>query len=132
MKTMTCGFMFNEDYSEVLLINKNRPDWQNGKMNGIGGKIESDESPHECMIREFEEETGISDTTWIRLCELWNKDWMVYFFWTVGDIHSAKATTDEVPQVVQTNNLPDNVIENLHWLVHLAMDRNADGYNVRK
>lgn len=29
-----CGFMFNEDYSEVLLINKNKPEWQKGKKNG--------------------------------------------------------------------------------------------------
>lgn len=52
------GFMFNEDESKVLLVHKNRPTWQAGKLNGIGGKIEAGETPLQAMEREFMEETG--------------------------------------------------------------------------
>lgn len=46
------GFMFNEDRTRVALIEKQKPDWQRGKLNGIGGKIEDDESPVEAMTSE--------------------------------------------------------------------------------
>lgn len=52
------GIMFSEDEKKVLTIWKNRPSWQAGKLNGIGGKIEAGESPLEAMHREFIEETG--------------------------------------------------------------------------
>lgn len=52
------GFMFSEDSSKVALIRKNRPEWQKGLLNGIGGHCESsDKNNQDTMIREFEEET---------------------------------------------------------------------------
>ena len=42
----------------VALIKKTHPDWQKGKLNGIGGHIELSESPHQTMVREFYEETA--------------------------------------------------------------------------
>ncbi len=52
------GFMFSPDEKKVLLIWKNRPSWQAGKLNGIGGKVNPGETPLEAMEREFIEETG--------------------------------------------------------------------------
>lgn len=62
------GFMFSEDKSKVLLILKDRPQWQAGKLNGIGGKTDKSKDlyPKETQIREFYEETGIVTNT---------KDW---------------------------------------------------------
>jgi 8-oxo-dGTP diphosphatase len=34
------GFMFSSDHSEVALIRKRKPEWQRGKLNGIGGKCD--------------------------------------------------------------------------------------------
>lgn len=51
------GFLFSEDESRVLLVLKNRPAWQEGKLNGVGGKIEAGETPLQAMEREFKEET---------------------------------------------------------------------------
>lgn len=53
------GFTFSPTFSHVLLLWKNRPAWQAGKLNGIGGKIEEGETAEEAMAREFTEETGI-------------------------------------------------------------------------
>lgn len=40
---ITCG-------EKVLLMQKNRPAWQKGKFNGIGGKINKGESPLNCIV----------------------------------------------------------------------------------
>lgn len=56
------GFAFYKD--KVILIKKNRPEFQKDKLNGIGGKIEKNEDAIGAMVREFKEETGI--TTSIR------------------------------------------------------------------
>jgi 8-oxo-dGTP diphosphatase len=36
-----------------------KPDWQAGKLNGVGGKIEPGETSKTAMAREFHEETGV-------------------------------------------------------------------------
>jgi 8-oxo-dGTP diphosphatase len=71
------GFAFNYDRTHVLLVWKNRPRWQNGLLNGIGGKIEANEFPFAAMKREFYEETGLDS-------EMHGIDW-VY----VGKKHRA-------------------------------------------
>lgn len=53
------GFAFNPEQSRVALIKKNRPEWQAGILNGIGGHIEPGEEPHDAMVREFREEAGV-------------------------------------------------------------------------
>jgi 8-oxo-dGTP diphosphatase len=53
------GFCFNNELTMVVLIRKTHPDWQAGKLNGVGGLVELGESPIEAMIREFKEETGV-------------------------------------------------------------------------
>lgn len=54
---LVVGFVFRG--KEVVLILKNRPDWQAGRLNGVGGRVEAGESPKEAMVREFKEETGL-------------------------------------------------------------------------
>lgn len=46
------------DDTRVAMIRKNRPAWQAGSLNFIGGKMESHEGIRDAMVREFEEETG--------------------------------------------------------------------------
>ena len=60
MKQYVLGFAFTKDKSEIILIEKQKPDWQKGKLNGVGGKVELDDNNEtEAMIREFREETGV-------------------------------------------------------------------------
>jgi 8-oxo-dGTP diphosphatase len=64
------GFMFNPAENAVLLIRKRRPLWQEGKLNGIGGRIEEGETPEGAMRRECVEEVGIYCDTWNHFCVL--------------------------------------------------------------
>lgn len=43
---------------------KKKNDVNHDKWIGIGGKFEHGESPEECMLREFREETGLVLTSW--------------------------------------------------------------------
>lgn len=57
-----CGFAFygaGGYRPRVVLMRKVKPDWQAGKLNGVGGKIEAGETPEVAMAREFREETGV-------------------------------------------------------------------------
>jgi 8-oxo-dGTP diphosphatase len=63
MDRFVVGFPFNEDATVILLVRKLRPKWQEGLLNGIGGKIEAGETPREAMLRESKEETGL-DVAW--------------------------------------------------------------------
>lgn len=57
MKHYVMGFVFNKTRNRVLLVKKKRPEWQAGKWNGIGGKIDdTDISPLAAMQREGYEE----------------------------------------------------------------------------
>lgn len=59
------GFAFDERAEYVLLVHKLKPEWQRGRLNGIGGKIEPGETPLEAMDRECLEETGLR-LTWVQ------------------------------------------------------------------
>ncbi len=52
------AFLFNQDMNKVWLIRKQKPEWQKGCLNGIGGKIEEGETAMAAMIRELKEESG--------------------------------------------------------------------------
>lgn len=44
--------------NKILLLNREKPGWM-GSWNGVGGRIEPNETPFECVVREVREETGI-------------------------------------------------------------------------
>lgn len=120
------GFLFNPDMTEVVLIKKNRPDWQKGLLNGVGGKIESGEDPITAMIREFKEETGLEIIDWFDLVEIKGNGYVCYFFYSVSKkYYDVKTKTDEmvfVKDCADLYYLP--VIENLKWLIPMCKDKN--------
>jgi 8-oxo-dGTP diphosphatase len=126
-----CGFLFSHERSLVALIEKQRPDWQRGKFNGIGGKVEFGETIWEAMSREFWEETGcaITPSEWTHFCTLTHlsRDGLVYFF---------KADTDP-SQPCKVHTMTDErvlwcpahylaglpVMDNLRWLIPMAASK---------
>lgn len=79
MENMVVGFPFF-DFDGVYLIRKNRPEWQAGMLNGIGGHVEKGETPINAMIRECFEETGVSVENWIHVCVMKGEDFYLDVF----------------------------------------------------
>src|SRR5690349_19642349 len=60
---------------KVLLIEKDRPAWMRGRLNGVGGHVEPDDDSYvEAMRREFEEETGWLFWEWEHFATLCGDD----------------------------------------------------------
>lgn len=59
MIVATLNYIRKDDKTLMLYRNKRIDDYHLGKYNGVGGKLESGESPEECALREIEEETGL-------------------------------------------------------------------------
>ena len=125
------GFMFDATNAEVALIEKQRPEWQKGRLNGIGGKIEEGETPHQAMVREFEEEAGLKteESDWHLFCSLVGEDgsWQVDFFSCNSDIENLRNVltqiTDERLAIVPVKYIDNwNVMSNLKWLIPMGLD----------
>lgn len=133
-----CGFLFDTDYDRVVLIRKNRPDWQAGKLNGVGGHLEEDESLCEAMSREFREETGIdtSPMDWDFFCTIDNleRGSMCHFARAVAPYDTlmlAKSMTDEIVEVFPLTHLQSQVMmDNLKWLIPMAADEKVQDSRV--
>lgn len=126
MKSYTLGFIFNPTYSKVLLMHKNRPDWQKGRLNGVGGKIEEGEESIACIVREIREETGLVTQRhdWILVGTMKGSDWFcdVYGLVYTSTMGVVSAITDEQVEWFDVHALPRNIISNLAWLVPLTVD----------
>lgn len=111
-------------YGRVALIRKNRPEWQAGRLNGVGGHIEPGETPAEAMVREFEEETGRRIGGWELFVDMEFPGARIYFYRTrIGTsiMDSLRTTTDETVVKIDARSLhPAAAIPNLLWLVPLA------------
>jgi len=120
------GFAFSANRQFVALIQKNRPKWQAGKLNGIGGHVEGDEAFAITQQREFWEETGvvIPSNEWNAFATLIGPDWHVRCFSAYTDAtFDVRSMTDEEVKVLpvdKLNLLP--IIPNLSYLVPLALD----------
>lgn len=125
------GLLYSDEGDRVTLILKNRPQWQAGSYNALGGKIELGETPEQAMKREFIEEAGV-DIDWNYRFVLTGPDYRVHWF----SCHNTEAMTylrtmtDEIVEVVETYDLPENVIPNLWWIVPMMNDDTIDPASV--
>jgi len=119
------GLLFSKDMNRVALIQKARPEWQKGRLNGIGGHVEPGETEADAMHREFREETGAS-VNWTRFCTLRGHTWTVEWFKAWMDVQLSDQTDEHVDwfNVADVlNGVIPNVIPNVRWLVLLALDK---------
>lgn len=134
------GFFFDQRLENVVLISKQKPSWQRGFLNGVGGKIEPGETSLQAMVREFEEETGVKTHSddWSSIASLQETNgWSVDVFATVAfdeDFWSVRTTTDEEIVVVLARFLDarSDVLPNLRWLIPLCLDFFRIGSNLSK
>ena len=85
MKQTTLCYI--DDGSRYLMLHRVKKDHDasHGKWIGVGGKCEADESPDECMLREVNEETGLTVTRWryrgivTFISDTWDNEYMHLF-----------------------------------------------------
>jgi 8-oxo-dGTP diphosphatase len=130
-KEYVLGFVFNEEGDRVLLIHKQRPDYQQGKWNGLGGKIEDGEIPKMAMMREFFEECGIFLSKWEDRGRFGNDEWCVHVLTGIADIEQAQQTTDEPVQSFPITDLPFmTTMPHTSWLINLCRDKTIQDFHV--
>lgn len=131
------GFLLDDNANRVVLIRKNRPAWQAGRLNGVGGKVEPGETVEDAMLREFREEADVVILDWQHFASLTWEEGVVRFFRSFHPspvLQACRTTTDEAIEVHRVSALlepgaRDGVIPNLLWLVPLAAHRH-DTYDV--
>ncbi|OGO36950.1 MAG: hypothetical protein A2147_09735 [Chloroflexi bacterium RBG_16_57_8] len=119
MNKYVVGFLF-DTRGRVALITKNRPAWQKGRLNGIGGHIENDETPEQAMVREFREEAGCDGLAWRQYCVVRGNVYELNVFTARSELAEIRSTTDEMVGWYSIDRLPDNVLPNLRWLIPMA------------
>ncbi len=128
------GFLFNKQLSSVVLISKTKPRWQNGLLNGVGGKVEPGEFAKDAMVREFMEETGVDKHLDWKLfanffsshCDPAAPNAMISCFTAKADddtFNSVRTTTEEEVMTLDLMAVQKaSTVPNLKWLVPLAVD----------
>jgi len=135
MKEYVLGFAFDIKKPNVVLIEKEKPEWQNGFLNGVGGKIESyDETIFSAMEREFKEETGVGSwNVWKHFATLtFDNDILggakVYCFKVFNDIiYQCKTMESEEIKIINVLDLNNKkCIRHIKTLIPMAMDDSID------
>jgi len=130
MKAMTVGFIFDHHLANVLLIKKNRPEWQKGYYNGVGGHLELKEMSEGdwagSWCREVSEEVGLvlSRLRVIQIGRIVVNDIIVivyaYKLSEDGSEGSVQKMTDEIPRWFDPKLIVLPIIENLSFFIPFA------------
>ena len=123
----TVAFIFNKDLSKVLLIHKQKPDWQKGFINGVGGKYEEGETPGQCVARETKEETllEIPEKNWVYAGVIEQPQGNVGILTAQysGPESDASQGDHEKIEWFTIDPLPKNVMPNLRFLIPVCLEK---------
>lgn len=142
-KEYVCGFLFfnevripasealsgpepvmNHKFDKVLLILKDRPLWQAGKYNGIGGKVEKDEKPFDAMVRECYEECGLTIEDWKFYLTMNGPGYRIHFYKSFHQkIEQWQKKTSESLAAFPVRQLPENLINSNRYLIPMALEK---------
>jgi 8-oxo-dGTP diphosphatase len=121
MKAYVVGIILDNTAEKVLLIRKNRPRWQIGRLNGVGGKLEEGESSYEAMVRECSEECVLLLHNWL-LVDTYTDGinfTIDYFVIKTSSIEKVKSSTDELVELWCIDDLElDDVVEPTLDFIH--------------
>lgn len=121
------ALLFTADRGRLVLVHKTRPAWQAGRSNALGGKVAAGETPAEAARREVWEEAGVRVAEWEEFLVWEDPVYRMHALRAFDDGAALGARTAEDQEVflASVDSLPPTLIDNLRWLVPLALDRDV-------
>jgi 8-oxo-dGTP diphosphatase len=120
------ALLFTRDASRLVLMRRTRPAWQAGRVNALGGKVAPDECPLVGARREVREEAGVDVAGWEEFLVWSDPEYRMHAVRAFDDrALDARSCEDQPVFLADSTALPHNVIDNLRWLVPLALDRDV-------
>jgi 8-oxo-dGTP diphosphatase len=117
------ALLYSADLRHVVLMRRTRPAWQAGRVNALGGRLLGGESSAAAARREAREECGADVAEWREVLVWEDAEYRMHVVRAVSDqALAARTLEDQEVFLADVNALPDNVIDNLRWLVPLALD----------
>jgi len=121
---MVVGFIFSQDKKSVYLIRKEHPEWQNGRLNGIGGHIENGEKSVDAMKREMFEESSVNIDNWNFVCTMNGDSWYLYVYTAFLPVNQKiESKTSEIINAYEICRLnEEKIISSVSFLVPMCLD----------
>ena len=120
------AFLFTADAREIVLVRKTRPAWQAGRVNALGGKVHDGEDIGDAARREVREEAGVDVARWEEFLVWRDPEYCLHAVRAFDDAaRRARTAEDQEVFVAPVAALPQTVIDNLRWMIPLALDRDV-------
>jgi 8-oxo-dGTP diphosphatase len=123
MYSYVLALLFTLDRRRVVLVDKMRPAWQAGRVNALGGKLQAGESAVDAARREVREEAGVDVARWEDVLVWRDREYTMTVVRAFDDAAvQAHTAEDQRVFVTEVERLPNAVIDNLRWIIPLALD----------
>lgn len=123
--------------NKILLAEKKRG-FAEGKLNGVGGKLEKGETPDKAMLRETQEEIFVTVTRFEKVGEIEFDEFykgkkennLMHVYFTYEWIGKPKESDEVKPMWINRNKIPFNrtLPDDVYWLPHVLAGEKIKGY----
>lgn len=137
MKKIETTLLLLKKENQVLLAMKKRG-FGAGKFNGVGGKIEPDETPEIAMIREAQEEIAVTPTQYTKIGVMefieyfkGNKENIIFHLFVATDWEGNPQESDEMkPQWFDIDKIPYDQMfkDDEYWMPFALEGKKINGF----
>jgi 8-oxo-dGTP diphosphatase len=122
-RSFVLALLYTMDGRRLVLMRRTRPTWQAGRVNALGGRIIDGETAVSAARREVREECGVDVAEWTEVLVWEDAEYRMHVMRAMSSAAGdARTMEDQEVFLADVEALPANVIDNLRWLVPLALD----------